>query len=60
MYSPARPFIEPEHNDPYAEEEFCFVDESEIDDLSDPFLILAQREERAGVPLIHLNVDHHD
>ncbi len=50
------------HVEPTANELHYEADESasddEIDCMSDPFEILAAREERSGTSLIHMVVDH--
>lgn len=38
----------------------CAPEGDELDESSDPFEILARKEERAGVPLIHMVVDYDD
>lgn len=35
-------------------------DEDDLDFSADPFEILARKEERAGISLIHMSVDHDD
>ena len=52
------------HVEPTANELHYEADESasddEVDCMSDPFEILAAREERSGTSLIHMTVDHDD
>jgi hypothetical protein len=61
LSSPVRSFTEDPYTGHVTEvEAHVDIEDDEFDDLSDPFLILAAREERAGVPLYHLTHDHND
>lgn len=67
MSSPARPSTDQVIADEYERslrqrEHGCFEPDCDdlVDEFSDPFEILAAKEEAAGVPLVYLTVDHHD